>query len=115
MSIISGKTEMTSASSLLRKFSGTSRDKVKSLVSKVQFETHVERKVATVLDRVETEGDVQQYERFLMLLKEEDFDVRLYLNFFFFRILVTKRIFRVFYRMLNTYESFGNQKVAFQD
>lgn len=76
MSIISGKTELTSASSIIRKFSGTSRDKIKSLITKVQFETHVERRVATVLDRVETEGDVQQYERFLLLIKEEDFDVR---------------------------------------
>lgn len=75
MSVISGKTEMTTASSVLRKFSGSSRDKVKSLVSKVQFETHVERRVATVLDRVEKDGDLQQYERFLMLVKEEDFDV----------------------------------------
>lgn len=75
MSVISGKTEMTTASSVLRKFSGSSRDKVKSLVSKVQFETHVERRVVTVLDRVEKDGDLQQYERFLMLVKEEDFDV----------------------------------------
>ncbi|XP_063700799.1 RNA polymerase I-specific transcription initiation factor RRN3 [Culicoides brevitarsis] len=74
MSMISGKTELTSASSVLRKYSATSRDKIKTLISKVQFETHVERRVETVLDRVETEGDVQQYERFLTLIKEEDYD-----------------------------------------
>lgn len=108
MSMISGKTELTTASSMLRKYNATSRDKIKSLVSKVQFETHVERKVGTVLDKVETEGDVQQYERFLMLIKEEDYDVSaLHLP------IITKLFIKIiFYRMTNTYESSESQKVA---
>lgn len=75
MSLISGKTGKSANTSILKSFNTSSRDRVKSMVTKVHFETDLERNVANVLEGVEKNGDLQKYERFLNLLRDERFDV----------------------------------------
>lgn len=93
MSIISGKSSMTTTTTTSILKAGSSRERTKNLLNKVRFETPSNRKVMNVLQQVNEENDLVEYEKFLSFIHEGRCDVR-------------KKFFCHFFQ-LNSYQFFS--------